>query len=147
MSLLTLKRAVVLVVVLLLLPVGLYWLADAWLESSGGRQMLEQELGARFGMSVSLEGEFDLMLLPDIGVSGTELVIGGEAGPGRFFCEQSRVRSVRCVETPVPSPGRGGMDPLDRWPGLSRPLFAIRRPYRADGHATSGDPGIGPARF
>jgi uncharacterized protein involved in outer membrane biogenesis len=85
MRLLTLKRAVVLVVVLLLLPVGLYWLADAWLESSGGRQMLEQELGARFGMSVSLEGEFDLMLLPDIGVSGTELVIGGAAGPGDFF--------------------------------------------------------------
>jgi hypothetical protein len=85
MSLLTLKRAVALVVVLVLLPVGLYWLADAWLESSGGRQMLEQELGARFGMSVSLEGEFDLMLLPDIGVSGTELVIGGAAGPGDFF--------------------------------------------------------------
>ncbi|MFC1719731.1 hypothetical protein ACFL00_01145 [Pseudomonadota bacterium] len=87
MRLLTLKRAVLLVVVLLLLPVGLYWLADSWLESSGGRQMLETELGARFGMSVSLEGKFNLMLLPDIGVSGTELVIGGEAGPGAFFAD------------------------------------------------------------
>jgi len=87
MCLPTLKRTVILVVVLLLLPVGLYWLADAWLESSGGRQILEKELGARFGMSVSLEGEFDLMLLPDIGVSGTNLVIGGEAGPGSFFAD------------------------------------------------------------
>jgi len=80
-----LKRAVVLVVVFLLVPVGGYWLADTWLESSGGRQMLEKELGARFGMRVSLQGEFDLMLLPDIGVSGTELVIGGAASPAEFF--------------------------------------------------------------
>jgi hypothetical protein len=85
MRLPNLKRVAVLAAVLLLLPVGLYWLADAWLESSGGRQMLEEELGARFEMSVRLEGEFDLMLLPDIGVSGTELVIGGEAGEGEFF--------------------------------------------------------------
>jgi len=85
MRLPNLKRVAVLAVVLLLLPVGLYWLADAWLESSGGRQMLEKELGARFGMSVRLEGEFDLMLLPDIGISGTQLVIGGKAGAGEFF--------------------------------------------------------------
>jgi uncharacterized protein involved in outer membrane biogenesis len=81
----TLRWVLVLLVVFLLLPAGFYWLADAWLESAGGRQMLEKELGARFGMSVRLEGEFDLMLLPDIGVSGTELVIGGEADPGVFF--------------------------------------------------------------
>ncbi len=82
-----LKRTkwLVLPAALLLLFPGLYWLADTWLESSGGRQMLEQELGARFGMSVRLEGEFDLMLFPDIGVSGTDLVIGGDASPGSFF--------------------------------------------------------------
>jgi len=34
-------------------------------------------LSGRIGMSVRLQGEFDLMLLPAIGVSGTELVIGG----------------------------------------------------------------------
>ncbi len=79
---------VALVALVLLFP-GLYWFADAWLESSGGRQMLEQELGARFGMSVRLEGEFDLMLLPDIGVSGTRLVIGGDTNPGFVFREQS----------------------------------------------------------
>lgn len=78
------KWLVLLVALLLLFP-GLYWLADTWLESSGGRQMLEQELGARFGMSVRLEGEFDLMLLPDIGVSGTDLVIGGDANADSFF--------------------------------------------------------------
>ncbi len=68
-----------LLLALLLLPMAAYWLADTWLESSGGRQMLEQELARRLGMTVKLEGDFDLMLLPAIGVSGTELVIGGEA--------------------------------------------------------------------
>jgi uncharacterized protein involved in outer membrane biogenesis len=75
---------VILIALVLLFP-GLYWFADTWLESSGGRQMLERELGARFGMRVRLEGEFDLMLLPDIGVSGTDLVIGGDGSPGSFF--------------------------------------------------------------
>jgi len=87
MRLPTLKRSLLLVVLLLLLPVGLYWLADVWLESSGGRHMLEQELGARFGMSVRLKGKFNLMLLPNIGVSGTEVVIGGEADPDAFFAD------------------------------------------------------------
>jgi len=84
-----LKWSLSLLTVFLLLPVLLYWIADAWLESSGGRQMLEQELGKRFGMSVQLTGEFDLMLLPDIGVSGTDLVIGGGVLPGALFASSS----------------------------------------------------------
>ena len=71
------KLVVVLLAGFVLLPVAAYWLADSWLESSGGRRLLEQTLSGRIGMSVRLEGEFDLMLLPAIGVSGTELVIGG----------------------------------------------------------------------
>lgn len=71
------KLVVVLLAGFVLLPVAAYWLADIWLESSGGRRLLEQTLSGRIGMSVRLEGEFDLMLLPAIGVSGTELVIGG----------------------------------------------------------------------
>jgi uncharacterized protein involved in outer membrane biogenesis len=71
------KWVVVLLAGIILLPVAAYWLADSWLESSGGRRMLEQTLTARIGMSVRLEGEFDLMLFPAIGVTGTELVIGG----------------------------------------------------------------------
>ena len=71
------KLVLVLLAGFVLLPVAAYWLADSWLESSGGRRLLEQTLSGRIGMSVRLEGEFDLMLLPAIGVSGTELVIGG----------------------------------------------------------------------
>jgi uncharacterized protein involved in outer membrane biogenesis len=71
------KLVVVLLAGLILLPLAAYWLADSWLESSGGRRLLEQTLTGRIGMSVRLEGEFDLMLLPAIGVSGTGLVIGG----------------------------------------------------------------------
>lgn len=74
-----------LLVIVLSMPFAAYWLADAWLESTGGRQMLEQELSRRLGMSVRLEGEFDLMLLPDIGVDGTVLLIGGEAGAPSLF--------------------------------------------------------------
>jgi hypothetical protein len=59
----------------LLLPAVAYWLAETWLESTGGRQLLEQALSERIGMNVRLMGEFDLMLLPAIGVSGTGLVI------------------------------------------------------------------------
>lgn len=60
---------------LILAPPVAYWAIDAWLESSGGRQMLAKNLSERTGMKVTLGGEFDLMLLPDIGVTGTDLAI------------------------------------------------------------------------
>ena len=65
---------------LILLLVAAFWLADTWLESSGGREMLEQNLSSRIGVPVHLQGEFNLALWPSIGVSGTELVIG-DPGP------------------------------------------------------------------
>ena len=67
---------------LVLLPLASYWALNAWLESSGGRQMLERNLSARTGMNVVLGGEFDLMLLPDIGVNGTNLVIESSPSAG-----------------------------------------------------------------
>lgn len=90
------------VVSLLVLPFALYWLADAWLESAGGRQMLEQELSRRAGMSVRLEGEFSLMLLPAIGVSGTDLVISSPAGErsDRYFA-RSRAYEVSIALKPL----------------------------------------------
>jgi uncharacterized protein involved in outer membrane biogenesis len=60
---------------LILAPPVAYWAIDAWLESSGGRQVLAKNLSERTGMNVTLGGEFDLMLLPDIGVTGTDLAI------------------------------------------------------------------------
>ena len=55
---------------------GMAWLAlDAWLESAGGRRAIEGVLGAQSGYPVSLAGEFDVVLLPAPGVSGTELRI------------------------------------------------------------------------
>jgi len=44
--------------------------------------MLEKNLSERLGISVQLQGAFDLMLLPDIGVTGTDLVIGGPGAEG-----------------------------------------------------------------
>lgn len=56
-----------------------YLLIDAWLDGAGGRRALERALEERLGLPVSLRGEFDVMLLPAVGVSGTDLVLG-EAG-------------------------------------------------------------------
>jgi hypothetical protein len=61
---------------LAVLFVAAYLLINFWLEGAGGRQALERALLERIGMPVRLEGEFNVMLLPDIGVSGTELVVG-----------------------------------------------------------------------
>jgi hypothetical protein len=63
-------------VFLALLFVAAYLLLNFWLEGAGGRQALERALQERIGMPVRLEGEFNVMLLPTIGVSGTELVVG-----------------------------------------------------------------------
>ncbi|MDX1380284.1 MAG: hypothetical protein R3233_04145 [Xanthomonadales bacterium] len=63
-----------LLVVLLL--AGAYLLLDAWLEGAGGRRAVENALAERLNMPVNLNGRFDVMLLPAIGVSGTDLVIG-----------------------------------------------------------------------
>jgi len=84
-----LKWILVALAAFLALLLGCYWLADTWLESSGGRSMLEQELSERFGMNVRLDGEFNLMLFPDIGVSGTELIVGGDGTPDTTFAYSS----------------------------------------------------------
>jgi len=72
------------IIALLLLPAIAYWLADSWLESAGGREVLQRALSDRLGMPVELRGEFNIMLLPEPGVSGTELVVGG-AGVDEVF--------------------------------------------------------------
>lgn len=66
--------------VLALLFAAAWLLVDAWLESAGGRQAVERALADRIGLPVRLEGEFHVMLLPSVGVSGTALVIG-QPGP------------------------------------------------------------------
>jgi len=55
---------------------GAYLLLDVWLESAGGRQAVERALAERLGLPVRLQGEFRVMLLPRIGVSGTALIVG-----------------------------------------------------------------------
>jgi len=88
------KLALALLAVVILLPLAAYWLADRWLESSGGRQLLERTLTGRIGMDVKLKGDFDLMLLPDIGVSGTGLVVGGPDPESEFVSSREYEVSV-----------------------------------------------------
>jgi len=75
-----LKWLLVLPLALVLLVVAAYFLLGVWLESAGGRQAVERALAERIGLPVTLEGEFDVMLLPAVGVAGTGLVVG-EPGP------------------------------------------------------------------
>ena len=83
------KLVLWLAILIVLAPPALYWAADTWLESSGGRQMLERALTKRIGMVTRVEGDFNLMLLPAIGVSGTHLVIGEQPG-GEAFVRSSQ---------------------------------------------------------
>ena len=55
----------------------IYVAANAWLESAGGRRIIERELTHRAGLPVRLLGDFDIMVLPALGIEGTELIIGG----------------------------------------------------------------------
>ena len=59
---------------LLIVLLGL--IADAWLESSGGREMLQRELSRNLGMPVRLRGEFHIGLIPRLNITGTGLEIG-----------------------------------------------------------------------
>jgi hypothetical protein len=71
------RRLLLLAPLLVLLFIaGAYLLLDAWLEGAGGRRAVEDALTERLGLPVNLRGRFNVMLLPAIGVSGTDLVIG-----------------------------------------------------------------------
>ena len=115
---------------LLLLPLilatafaGLYWAVGAWLESAGGREAVEHALSDRLGLPVHLLGEFKVMLWPDIGVSGTRLVIGepgdaSEVARGGDFEVAVALRPLIRGELQVDSFSLGGgaiyPDRLDR---------------------------------
>lgn len=65
---------------LLLFLLGL--IADAWLESRGGRQLLQRELSQRLGFPVALQGDYGLKFLPRLKIAGSGLEVGqrGEEG-------------------------------------------------------------------
>jgi hypothetical protein len=156
------RRWLVLLLLLLVLsPVLLYLLASYWLESAGGRKALEGELTRRVGLPVHLLGEFDIMLLPVLGVEGTELLIGGTGADeelvrsGEYsvalalaplLAGEMRVETVRLA---------GGSLRLDRLPSndkaaASSPGAELRLPS-IDEFAVSDftivAPGEQPARF
>lgn len=130
----------------LILPLGTalllfaaYLLVDAWLESAGGRHALERALADKVGLPVRLEGEFNVMLLPAIGVTGTVLVLG-EPGAATEFA-RSQEYAVSLALAPLLE-GRmliesvrfaDGTMHLGRWPGressgADQPQAAIQLP-------------------
>jgi len=112
---------------LALLFAAAWLLVDAWLESAGGRQAVERALADRIGLPVRLEGEFHVMLLPSVGVSGTVLVIG--EGEEATELARSEEYAVSLALAPL-FEGRlliesirfsDGVLHLDRWPGGAAP--------------------------
>jgi hypothetical protein len=99
MKTLTRRLLLLVPVVLLLVFAGAWLFLGAWLESAGGRRAVERALSERLGMPVTLQGEFDIMLLPSIGVSGTDLVLGppgpdSELGRSREYAVALAVRPL-----------------------------------------------------
>ncbi len=71
-----LRRVLLLLpVALLLLLVFVYFAAEYWLESAGGRRAIEKTLSEAAGLPVRLDGDFDIMFLPLPGVRGTGLSV------------------------------------------------------------------------
>lgn len=70
--------------VILLLYVLVEW-ADAWLESPGGRKLLQRELGKGLGLPVTLQGEYGLRLFPRLEIAGAGLVVGERPGDSVFL--------------------------------------------------------------
>jgi uncharacterized protein involved in outer membrane biogenesis len=56
--------------------------ADSWLESSGGRQMLQRELTRSLGLPVRLEGNYQLKLFPRLKIDGSGLEINQPGNSG-----------------------------------------------------------------
>jgi hypothetical protein len=69
---------------LLVLFFLLFMAADAWLESPSGKRTLERAVSRALEMPVELRGEFSIKLSPPLGVSGTELFIGGRERGATF---------------------------------------------------------------
>jgi len=69
---------VTLAVIVVLLGV----LADSWLESSGGRHMLQTELSKSLGLPVRLNGDYSLKLFPRLEIAGRDLEVGQTGGAG-----------------------------------------------------------------
>lgn len=96
--------------------------ADSWLESAGGRHMLQTKLSKDLGLPVRLEGDFSLRLFPRLEIAGQELEIGqpGESDALAFSKDYSAVielapfldREVKISSIRL----NGGFLDLSHWP-------------------------------
>lgn len=118
----TRRLLLLLPVLAVLLAAGAYLLINAWLDGAGGRQALERALSERLGLPVSLRGEFDVMLLPSVGVSGTDLVLGApgtatELGRSSEYAVALELRPLLDRRLVVASfELAGGRFYVERWP-------------------------------
>lgn len=69
------RLAWILPLLIFLLALVFGMVADSWLESSGGRQMLQRELTRSLGLPVRLEGGYHLKLFPRLKIAGSGLAI------------------------------------------------------------------------
>ena len=136
----SIRRALILSpLILAALFAAAYFALVYWLESAGGRQALEKTMADRIGMPVSLGGDFDIRLLPSVGVSGTQLLVsdpvtGEELATGNYyetdlalaplFREELEIRHVLIEGLKLKLPDGNGLF----FPRISVGAFAFNRP-------------------
>jgi hypothetical protein len=76
------RLAWILPLLIFLLALAFGMVADSWLESSGGRQMLQRELTRSLGLPVRLEGGYRLKIFPRLKIAGNGLAIGQSGNSG-----------------------------------------------------------------
>ncbi len=107
--------------------------ADAWLESSGGRSLLQRELSKSLGLPVRLDGDYSLKLFPRLKIAGSRLQIDQPDGKAALASskEYSAVIELKPLlhrELRIVSIGlRGGFVDISRVPNEG-----------GDGQATDG---------
>lgn len=91
------RIAWILPLLILVLALLLGVVADSWLESSGGRQMLQRELTRSLGLPVRLEGDYHLKLFPRLKIAGSGLEIGQPGNLGVLALSQEYSAVIELV--------------------------------------------------
>lgn len=94
------KRRILLWLTLLVIGLSFYLLgawANAWLESAGGRRLLQRELSKGLGLPVSLQGEYGLRILPRLEIAGTGLEVRQKEGGGVFLYSRNFSAEVELI--------------------------------------------------
>lgn len=123
------RRLMIRVGILLACGIGLLllggWVGDLWLESAGGRRLLQHELSKAIGSPVHLSGDYRMRLVPRVVIVGEALALGLEVGGAPVTVESFEaavgllplLRSSLRIDSVILTGGRVDVGRLDRLRG------------------------------